>query len=574
MARPKLPSVLQQALSILRRPGITADVYLPGIGTLSGLATANFLDSVGTTLATVDQPVGLVLDAMGSVGANLVVNGGFDSATGWTAEAGWVISGGVATKGVGAGGLFDPKNAYTTGLTYRVTFDYSGPASAVTIFLRGGSSAIFTPSGTQQSCVLVAGSGAVRGVEFYAATGAIIDNVVAQEVTGIHASQPTTAAKPRLERGVRNLLTWSSDFSNAAWTTPDLTEAKTQENQSGTANSAWLITDGGGGTSLIAPLTAITVNQTSSFTVSRIVKYGNNTWVRFVLATTGGDGYQVWVNMLTGVKGTEGYLGAGTNGAASVTPTSNGFYNVILSCTPNGASTALTINSYATSANTVTTRVVGATYVIESAALFQGTLTAAQILAEGGIPLTTSAAASNASAGKYSWAFDGVDDTLLLGSAPFTMADDHFVICSASNNKTTGACIIYGGAGPTTARLAQIYYNNATPNISWLDDATTGNIIFTSSSQVLGSVQILSCRKSAPLFVARQNGVVFGSTSLINPGITTIEATRIGAHKLTATNLHQGSIGPVIAGKGTLTDSEMLTLERLVASLTPNAPSF
>jgi hypothetical protein len=35
-----------------------------------------------------------------------------------------------------------------------------------------------------------------------------------------------------------------------------------------------------------------------------------------------------------------------------------------------------------------------------------------------------------------------------------------------------------------------------------------------------------------------------------------------------------GSVGPVIVIKGTVQDSDLLVLERWVASLTPNAPSF
>lgn len=57
------------AIAVLRAHGTNAHVYLPGIGVLNGLTAGNYLDSAGTTAATIDQPVGLVLDAQGGINA-------------------------------------------------------------------------------------------------------------------------------------------------------------------------------------------------------------------------------------------------------------------------------------------------------------------------------------------------------------------------------------------------------------------------------------------------------------------------------------------------------------------------
>ena len=54
-----------QVAAIFRKYGTDAHVYLPGIGVINGLTAGNYLDSAGTTAATVDNPVGLVVDSGG-----------------------------------------------------------------------------------------------------------------------------------------------------------------------------------------------------------------------------------------------------------------------------------------------------------------------------------------------------------------------------------------------------------------------------------------------------------------------------------------------------------------------------
>lgn len=58
-------SLQQQVAAILQKYGTDAHVYLPGIGVINGLTAGNYLDSAGTTAATVDNPVGLVVDSGG-----------------------------------------------------------------------------------------------------------------------------------------------------------------------------------------------------------------------------------------------------------------------------------------------------------------------------------------------------------------------------------------------------------------------------------------------------------------------------------------------------------------------------
>jgi len=62
-------SLAGAVIAILRKYGTDAHLYLPGIGVINGFTAGNYLDSAGTTLATVDNPVGLVLDGNGTIDA-------------------------------------------------------------------------------------------------------------------------------------------------------------------------------------------------------------------------------------------------------------------------------------------------------------------------------------------------------------------------------------------------------------------------------------------------------------------------------------------------------------------------
>lgn len=63
------PSLVTQALAILAKYGSAANLYLPGVGVINGITAGNWLDSAGTTAATVDNPVGRVDNTRS--GANL-----------------------------------------------------------------------------------------------------------------------------------------------------------------------------------------------------------------------------------------------------------------------------------------------------------------------------------------------------------------------------------------------------------------------------------------------------------------------------------------------------------------------
>jgi hypothetical protein len=181
---------------------------------------------------------------------------------------------------------------------------------------------------------------------------------------------------------------------------------------------------------------------------------------------------------------------------------------------------------------------------------------------------TTSAAASNPSAGRYSWAFDGTNDSLALGSVPFQQADDHAVVCAVRNDTATGIRSLFGITGASSQSIALLYGNAGNLTVSWTDDAAVSTAF--SIALAAGESCVLSCRKSGNTRIVRKNGVQLGTETKVL-GTTTVTTSSIGASSGFFWN---GAISQVLPLKGTFTDADMLVLERFAALTLPNAPSF
>lgn len=198
-------TIAQKVAAILRKYGTDAHVYLPGIGVINGFTAGNYLDSVGTTAATVDNPVGLVLDANGSVGSELVTNGDFTTDTNWTKSGGASISGGKGRlDGTGQPGnsLLGQLSVLTNGKTYKVELTIDSITGTLLCWNNDGTVLTsFTTTGTKTFYF----RHAIASGNFYFCIGAgahasVVDNVSIKEVTGIHAIQSTTANKPVLRQ--------------------------------------------------------------------------------------------------------------------------------------------------------------------------------------------------------------------------------------------------------------------------------------------------------------------------------------------------------------------------------------
>ena len=516
-------SLANQAIAVLRKFGTNAHVYLPGANgvPVSGLLSNNYTSNDGSTgLSAIDGTCGLVLDGAGAVGAELsTVQSASPSGT----------TGNVCTSA----------NSAVANATYLVTFDYNISLGSVQANI--GNIANTTKTGVGTATVICTPtSGGAIAIGCNAATGSV-SNFSVKQVTGIHASQSSGAARPGVRRGLYNLLTYSNDLSNVIW-------GKNTVVTSGSA-PMWTAT----ATSTIHAL-AYGVPGTSGAAVVAGQAY---TFAFYAQSGTMTDAkYSVY-----NITGAANVI-APTSYIAQLNPTSPQL--VVVQFTAPAGCTQVGLYQLRDSGVTGTT-LIGAT------GLFAGTLTSAQILAEGSIPLTTSAAASNQSAGRYSWQFDGSNDSLALGSVPFQMADDSCVVLACRPDAATKYAFQVGN-GTTTVVTSIGINSSGYPFAQWTDDAaTTDQLVY--SANKIGSVYVVAARKVGNSKTLWVDGVQRASGSAVM-GTTTLTAAAIGSNATSVSLWWSGLISEPIVIKGTVSDADLLTLMRQVAANTPAGPVF
>jgi len=164
-----------------------------------------FQDSAGTTPVTADgQPVGLILDKSKVLvlGSELVTNGDFSSATGWSVPAGLTIGGGVATATAASGYLYRLGNSIVAGRTYEVSFDVSEYSGTATIRGYIQATPVFgsTVSGnghfTHRLTATATNVNSECGLNMSSGFNGVIDNFSIKEIAGNHATQATAASRP------------------------------------------------------------------------------------------------------------------------------------------------------------------------------------------------------------------------------------------------------------------------------------------------------------------------------------------------------------------------------------------
>lgn len=546
-------SLQAQALSILRTFGSNAHVYLPGIGTVSGLTAGNYLDSNGSTgFAAVDGLVGLELDAAGSVGPELVTNGGFDSgATGWvfSGAAYWAIGSGVATSTSPdtAIAYLDNTQSYAaivTGSTYQVEFDWTGGGG--TAYIRGGSGFTFTGTGRKSFYYVAGTSTAGYGFRILTNTSGTFtaDNISVREVTGTHATS-TGAARPTLRRGAVNLLTYSNDLSNAAWSTGGATTISgSQVSPTGYTDAYKVI---GAGASCYKFRSVAFVTGTA-YCFSVYVKPIGQTAVTLASFTQSGT-----ANFTLTGAGSVGAL-SGIASAPTITLVDNGYYRI-----------SAVFTASATASNNI--GLSGGTFTGEAFSQWGAQLEVGSTASD--YSPTTTAAASNPNAGRYSWQFAGAQ-SMALGSVPFQTQDDFFIVGAC--NQTSVSAALFSVATNTTGELITLANAAGKAQVYMASGGTTVQFAATNPS-LTGVTVVLSALKVGSTLVGRQNGSQFGTTSTALVPASAFTTSTIGAYYLGA-GLLNGSLGPIIFGKGTLTAAQLLVLERFVSSLTPNGPTF
>lgn len=491
---------------------------------LNGFQAGNYLESTGNTNASVDGAVGLVLDAAGSVGAEFVNPPGSWSLIG-DGGANIVVNTGSATVtfngSESAFSGFSCTENVVVGKTYKATFTITARTAGQIQFQCGGYSSSFVSAlGTYQHIFTATGTlGATIKTDPSLFAGSV-GSISIREVTGTHATQATTANKPILRRGIVNLLLWSNDRRNPAYFGGEVT-----------VNSATSISLG-----------------TAGYHVQGIIgpKAGDVFTSAFVLSGVSGTTCRISVQDNSG-----GYAGTSLEVALTEQPQ---IFAVTRTLGNDGALAGVLANGSPVVVN------------VHSAGLFRGALTAQQILAAGGIPLTTTAPASS-SAGAYAWQFDGSNDSLALPGPLFQMTDDHWVVAAVGrcSNAALWPCIVAPTA-PVTLGIAGWLYVDAENYVGgkWSNDA--GDAVYASAGYgVLDPRKpfVASLVKHGSSAYARCNGVS-GTPVSIPTGACTVTSGAIGG--LVGAPLN-GTVMCIMCGKGAITPADLRALEKWAGSI-------
>jgi hypothetical protein len=463
-----------------------------------------FQDSAGTTPVTaVEQPVGLILDKSKglALGAELVTNGDFSGgATGWTVPAGWAIGSGVAT-GTSTSTSLISTGLVVAGRSYRVEFDVVTYTSG-TLFVRVGAGTAATTNTTGRKSFILVSSG-TASVEFYGGLfSGSIDNISVRELPGNHASQATSTSRPVLSARV-NLLTYSEQFDNAAWT---------KTNSTVTPN---VIAGPTGATTadILIPSAVNAQHRVDQVTTSAAVPhtfsvYAKNAGYNFIWVRIGSNG--AYFDLTTGAT-------SGITGGLTATCTSQG--NGWFLCTVSG-----------TTALNDTVRINAIAVALTSDFIGDGTsgvyLWGADLRVTNdgvGIPAyqRINAATDYDTTGFPLYlAFDGVDDSLATASINFSATDKMTVFAGVrklsdaatsliveSGIDSSSASSSFGLMGPTVGGSNKYVFNSsgsAGPSVPFTT-STTFNAPVTSVLTGLGDI-------SGDGATLRINGVVINSS--------------------------------------------------------------
>lgn len=475
---------------IVRFDDITVREILGYSNTYSGFVAGNYFDSAGTTHASVDGSVGLVLDAAGSVGPN-------KDAGQLTIDPG--------TEEVGITGT-------VVGATFRIY------CPDVNVKWNFGPGWITLVQGWNH--IKADGSGG-RYRNFGASPVTFYPDV--REVTGIHATQGTPGYKPTLRKGIVNLLTYSQDFSNAAW-----------------------LKDAG-----VTVTSNYAVAPDGTTTASLITTNADNKAIYRSASLTTGQTQAVWLKADAGQVGSTVKVGL----ALAVTLTDQWQLAVL-----SGVNDPHQVKRMGTTATS---------WLQWDAGKFDGTLTAAQILANGGIPLTTTAPASSVAGVNY-LEFDGVDDRLALGGPLFQMADDHCVIAGFRAGSTTGTRTVVelsGGGAGDLQRVAQIGVDASNkPVVQWVSNGAAEVVSFAAPFALAQNEPVVVTALARSATCALRTNSVQRSSGVRPSGAATMAISSI-ACRGSGFECFKGNIHCVLAIKGTVSDADLAVLEKFVAQL-------
>jgi hypothetical protein len=297
-----------------------------------------FTDSAGTTPVTaVEQFVGLMLDKSKGLVLGSEIAPSTNYSSGWTTQPGVTLPGTTAVYTSVAnnnGAYFGGGANIVAGRFYEVTYTISSlTAGGLAIYIGGTPSTVTrTVAGTYTERLGTVATDGFVTLRAVGTTTAVILSFSIKQVTGNHATQTTSAKRPKLAARY-NLLTYTEQFDNGAWTKSGLNAFG-----SGSVANTTATTDPLGGntadyiqentaTSAHLVIQTATVGANVSAVFSIYAKAAERTFLLIYPESSAGAGAGVWFNLSTGAVGTQG---SGRTG--SITSVGNGWYRCTVTC--------------------------------------------------------------------------------------------------------------------------------------------------------------------------------------------------------------------------------------------------
>lgn len=515
----------------------------------------DYVESGATTPGAVDGPVGFLSDGEGVVGPALVrsglgLNGNTDNGDGtFTALA---ATGNAIRIYFGLGDLVQ-------GASYLITLNILSPGAITADWCDVTSSVTVIPVTPGKSVTFISSratyDATYRFLDVLSNSGNVRFSYSVQMITGRHATQVTGANKPVLRRGAVNRQPYCNLLAtgwvinnggvptNNAVTGPD-----------GVAlNASLLACTGSNASGVYSPSGALVGETVTQAIVIKTIS-GTSNQIQVGYDTQGG---WIKINPQTGVIQSNGAIVTQSSSA----PMGNGYTLYAWSYVSPNTSLAMVIYNLSVG-NTLTLAVAGT-------GQFAGALTAAQILACGGIPLTTSVAAS-ATAGNFGLEHDGTK-YMSLPAVPFQMNDDHVVIAGCRGDNSVADRSVFGIRSSTasTPVLGQLGFTSGVPDAAWRGDDGVLYRATSSGGSAISQYLVLALRKQATTGSLYVNGAQAASVS-VPSGATTVNTAAIGGVYVNgaAGNLLVGMLYAIVVVKGALSDAEFLVLRRFVGALT------
>lgn len=403
----------------------------------------------------------------------------------------------------------------TVNKLYRVSGTLTG-ANPVTLRMGGVGSLFIATSGTFSYIIPCSQTGIVE----FQLNGTIIQstsftNFTIEEVPGFSLFQINAGRRPIYSRrprsGIRNILQYSEDFSNAYWN-------KAQA----TVSSNFLIDTAVNDQHFINFAPSVSTGQIETFTVW--ARAGTNSWMALFI-----DGVFTYFNL---TSGTIGSIGAGVT--ASINLELDGFYRCRITKTRVNAST--TVRIYVTNANNVFTYLGTGTGSIElQKSQFEiGSSTTAYQKVLSIYDVTESGVQSISYL-----SHDGFDDCLVT-SAPvdFSNSDEMTISIGASRNTTTERFLVEHGNGALSGIFAIFMPVGAPANTNLVRSAgTVFGQAATPSNYFANTMQIITfeAKIASDLIRMRQQGIeVINTTADQGTGNYRSDVINLGSRNQTS----------------------------------------